>query len=66
MDKRESIQAAYKEGTITAEVKNGAFDYLTRFPDATAGLAVSFAKLQARRPVSNLTPKQEAFISSVW
>lgn len=66
MDKRESIQAAYQDGTITAEVKDAANDYLARFPDAPAGHAVSFATLQAHRPASNLTPEQEAFISSVW
>lgn len=66
MDKRESIQAAYQEGTITAEVKDRANDYLARFPDAPAGHAVSFATLQTHRPASNLTPEQEAFIGSVW
>ncbi len=40
------IAAAYKDGKLTAEVRNIALDYLHRFPTAAASHAVSFAKLR--------------------
>lgn len=66
MDKQQSIMAAYREGKLSAEKAWRARRYLQRFPEAPVSLAVSFAKLAPPRPVSTLSAKDAAFISSAW